>query len=120
MIHSGKGPIQEYTFIPSPEKPGYGLLKHRASDKFLSTSGGSNSPKDYNRVVFSSNHSNSALWRINPNRTISHADGLFWHPLNGSPNPADNNEVIVHRGGHIGFEIEGKDGVVDLYSATLL
>lgn len=92
MIHSGKGPTQEYIFIPSTERLGYGLLRHKASGKFLSTSGGSStSPKDYNRVVLNSSSGSSALWRINANRTISHADGLFWHPLNGSPKPADNN-----------------------------
>lgn len=81
--------------------PGFGLIKHKTSGKFLHPSGGSSEPGDNTRIIIHSGNHYATTWAINTqSKTILHVGNKIWHPLGGGVTPGDTTPVIVHSGEH--------------------
>ena len=64
VLHSGLADYCKFSFIPSSDKPGFGLIKHVTSGKFLHPNGGSSNPGNNNGVIVHSGFHYATLWSI--------------------------------------------------------
>lgn len=112
-----------WTYIPIADRPGFGLIRHHSSGRFIHNEGGSSHPGGGGKLLLDGGFHYGVVWSVQTSfRHIMHGGGLYWHPQGGSVTPSGGTKVVVADGTHEATHWVPRDAngqVVDLHGSVL-